>query len=455
MIVARPAADGSVGLAVLQPARGAADSAVGIDVHNIKFRGGQFIQIWVKAFIDHLHQLVHIGHHIAQIGMIASAPYAFRRAGHRNEVNVFAGQSAENRLLAEPSQIIDRQVRSHLLCKNAGIFKDLCHFINLETLLDQRFQETLLGFNPAQISVGIAVFPFAEAHHTHSLLTVELLVAFLHMDGQILRRILIIHVAGHVIPYAADGVHQLAHGLPFHNHAVIRHKTHQLAHFFVQRLNTVITAAIKVVYGVDLLHIPVDVHHGVAGDTHDIHFLIFHIIGCQEHGICVAAAAGVAADHQKGKKVLFPVAGQLRAGQFTEFLFFCDRIRQFRPLEKGYCSRRCTQHGRGQRQNDQQNSPLFLFRRKRLFGSFRPFLAARRRRAGAGFFLAKCHIYLCPFRKCRASNVLSCTGLPSFSMRSTVRCKHNSNPLSRLSSVARRSVSTPGYFRLGSMQSAT
>ena len=115
------------------------------------------------------------------------------------------------------------------------------------------------------------------------------------LNDQILSRVVVVHGIGHIEIHAADGVHDLAHGLPLQNHLIIRLKANQLGDFFIKSLDALLPAAVHVVNGVDLLHVPVDVYHGVTGNGHDVGLLVGHIVAGQQHGVRVAAAPGVPA----------------------------------------------------------------------------------------------------------------------------------------------------------------
>ncbi len=137
------------------------------------------------------------------------------------------------------------------------------------------------------------------------------------LDHQILVRVVVVHGIGVVEVHAADGVHQLAHGLPLHYHLIVRLKAHQLGNLLVQRLDTPFPAAVVKVDGVDFLHIPRDVDHGVPGNGHHRGLLVGHVVTGQQHGVRVAAAAGIQPQDQHGVEVL---ALALTAGPGTDAL---------------------------------------------------------------------------------------------------------------------------------------
>ena len=115
---------------------------------------------------------------------------------------------------------------------------------------------------------------------------------------------MIIHIIGYIKVNAANGIHNLSNGFPFDYHLIIRLESYQLSDFFIQRLNSIFSAAIHIIHGVDLLDIPGNIHHGVSGNRHDRRFLIGHIIACQQHGVGIAAASGIPAQHKNRIKIL-------------------------------------------------------------------------------------------------------------------------------------------------------
>ena len=125
---------------------------------------------------------------------------------------------------------------------------------------------------------------------------------------------MVVHVVGHVEVHAADGLHDRADGLPLHDHLIVRLKADELGDLLIERLDALIAPAVVVIDGVDLLHIPWDVHHRVARDGHDRRLLVRHVVAREQHRVGVAASARVAAEHKDRVEVLaFPLAAHARA----------------------------------------------------------------------------------------------------------------------------------------------
>ncbi|SCJ15901.1 Uncharacterised protein [uncultured Blautia sp.] len=171
----------------------------------------------------------------------------------------------------------------------------------------------------------------------------------------------VIHVPGHIEPDAAHSVHDLAHGLPLHNHLIVRLKAHQLGNLLVEILDAPVSTAVPVVNRVDLLDIPGDIHHSVPGNGHHRGLLVGHVVAGQQHRVRIAAAPRVPAQDQNCVVVLtlpLPVAagaGPLapvdllhRIGGFFRLLGLCLAGVEVRPDEQAL-------PGQNSRQGHSQN----------------------------------------------------------------------------------------------------
>ena len=298
-------------------AGGGTDAAVGIDGHDVQIRQGEYLLEGAELVIHNVQQLAGNGHHIFQIEVLAKLlavyPAVCRSAlvRHSHEVHIVHAQAAGEGPLAEPEDILEAQVRLHGFLEHLGDLADIQHVFRLHHLLDDRLQEVLLQFHTARITdaalviaVGTVMVILPPADDLHGVVAAQVPQARCLLDDQILRRVVVVHGIGHVEIHAADGVHDLAHGLPLQNHLIIRLKANQLGDFFIKSLDALLPAAVHVVNGVDLLHVPVDIYHGVPGNGHDVGLLVGHIVARQQHGVRVAAAPGVPAQDQHGVVIL-------------------------------------------------------------------------------------------------------------------------------------------------------
>ena len=71
------------------------------------------------------------------------------------------------------------------------------------------------------------------ADDLHGVIAAQVPQARRLLNDQILRRVVVVHGIGHIEIHAADGVHDLAHGLPFQDHLIIRLKANQLGDFLI------------------------------------------------------------------------------------------------------------------------------------------------------------------------------------------------------------------------------
>ena len=291
-------------------AGGGADRAIGVDGHDVQIAHGEGLHKGAELGVHQLQQLAGDGHHIGLIVAHSAAPAGGALVRHGDKVHILHLQPAQVSGLGKPQDILEAQVRLHALLEHLGKLVDLADVLQLQKLLHHGFQQCLLGLDPAQVPVRIAqhhaVFPVvvAVAQHLHGVFAGEQAIALFLVDGQILIGVVIVHVPGHVKPDAAHGLHDLAHGLPLHDHLVVRLKAHQLGDLLIEMLDALIPAAIVIVHRVDPLDIPGDIDHGIPWDGHDGGLLVGDIVACKEHGVGVSAAAGVPAQDQHRVVVL-------------------------------------------------------------------------------------------------------------------------------------------------------
>ena len=344
-------------------AGGGADGAVRVDGHDVQIAEGAGLHKGTELGVHQLQKLFGVGHHIGLVVLIGAAPAGFGRVGHGDKLHVFHRQPAQDGLLTEPAEIGKAQVGLHVLLKDLGKLVDLGDVLHLEHLLHHSLQKCLLGLDAAQVAVRIAVLHVvvvAVAQHLHGIVAGEQAIPLLLVDVQILIGVVIVHVPGHIEPHAAHGVHDLAHGLPLHHDLVVWLKADQLGDLLVEGLDALVPAAAIVVHGVDALDVVGDVHHGVPGDGHDGGLLIGHVVAGQQHGVRVAAAAGIPAQDEHRIVVL---ALALTAGLGThalaivDFLFFRLGVlaRQLRPDEQALAGHHHDQHHRQHRRHGDED----------------------------------------------------------------------------------------------------
>ena len=357
-------------------AGGRTDGAIGIHRHDVQIAFGEDLHIGTQLIVDQLQQVIGIGGHIGLYGISsqhitdgAAVSVCIIVAGHGDKIHILHLQPALDGSLGEPEDVLKAQVRGHILLEHLHQLVDLGDVLQLQKLLQHRFQKGLLGPDAADVAVLIAIGAVPEADHAHGLLPVQKLIALVQMDGQVLKGVVVIHIPGYIEPDPAHGIHDLSHGLPLHDHLKVRLKAHQLRDLLVEVLDAPVAPAVIAIDGVDLLDVPGHVDHGIPGDGHDRGLLIGHVIAGQQHGIRVAATACVPAQNQDCIVVLaLPLAVAAGTGALTpvDLLHFLLGIRVHRgerfllggdirsdeeALPGGYCHHPHRQHhSQGQQQ---------------------------------------------------------------------------------------------------------
>ena len=376
------------------------------------------------------------------ITAVSAAPAGDIFVGHGDEIHVLHLQPAQIGSLGEPQNVLQAQVRLHILLEHLDELIDLGDILQLQQLFQHGGQKGLLSLDAAQIAVGIAVVQIvvvAVAQYAHGLLSVEFLIALADMDGQVLIGVVVIHVPGHVEPHPAHGVHNLTHGLPLDDHLVVRLKAHQLGDLLIEVLNTLVSPAAVIVYGVDALDVVGHIHHGIPGDGHDRGLLVGHVIACQQHGVGVAAATRVPAQNQDRIVVLtFPLAVAAGTGPLTPVNFF--RLAGLRVGDRGILvadigpNKQALTGGHNDNQHRRQGDQQLLLASQsaRLLWPFLlrllcfPF--SRQMLSSFSF-----HGLVYPFNASRASMVAWCTGFPIAFISPMVISRPIKRPLSKSS----------------------
>ena len=295
-----------------------------IDDHEVQLVELDILQVGVEVGVHHLQGLVGDGGHVGLLIAHSAAVHPRALTGQGHEVYIVHAQATQNGLLGKPGDVVHRQGAPgiHIVEKDLGQSGNLIHRHVVQAGLDNGLQEVLLGLDAAQVAVGIAavnnqlaVFDLVvltPAQQLHGLVAVDLLRTGLQVNVEVLGAVVIIHVVGHIEPHRADGIHQLAHGLPLHHHGEVRLEADQVGDLLLQIVDTVLViVGGPVIDGVDLLDIPRHVDHGITGDVQHVELLIGNVVGHDHDGVGVAAAAGITAYHQEGVKFLLAVAGQL------------------------------------------------------------------------------------------------------------------------------------------------
>ena len=429
--------------AVLHMAGGGGDGPVRVHGHDVQVREGEDLGKGTQLAVHQVQQLLglggHVGLHIAVGPAVAVGP----GVGHGDEVDVLHLQPAEIGGLREPQDILEAQVRLHVLLEDLGELVDLADVLQLQKLAHHGLEEGLLGLDAPQVPVGIAPHVavlrviVAVAEHLHGVLACEQAVALRLVDGEVLVGVVVVHILGHVKPDAAHGLHDLAHGLPLHHHLVVRLEAHQLGDLLVEGLDTLVAASIGIIDGIDPFDVPGDVHHGVPGDGHDGGLLVGDIIAREEHGVGVPAAAGIPPQDQDGVEVL-ALALPVRPGADAVSVVDALGAGAGGAVLRGLCGQGGLHEGQLPGNDDDQrhrqhgsrgDEPLLLFGKGGTLGLF----AALRPLSVISLFHWGRSFPCWDSRYFRAARVAEWTGLPRWCISSTVMESPMARPRSRSS----------------------
>ena len=159
----------------------------------------------------------------------------------------------------------------------------------------------------------------AETNQAHCLLTVECLLPRRQIDIKILRRIVIVHIAGHVKAHAAHQVDQLDKDIQIDQHISVRTESHAFGNIFQQRVHTLLALAIGDVCTIDLMRRIGGIDFGVARNTHKADLAAL-AVDIQQHQGIRAVARGVRSGQKNGRAAAF-------AGKVAIFIrrLFCNQ----------------------------------------------------------------------------------------------------------------------------------
>ena len=136
--------------------------------------------------------------------------------------------------------VADGKVGADILREDLRVLRDLGKGDRLHALLCQCFQEILLYLRAADVSRGVTV---AVAAKLDGVRTVERLPAFLQVDIQILRRVVIVHVHRHFDINAADHIDNLLKSLQINHYIAVRPYAKGVADLVAQSLNSLLAHA--------------------------------------------------------------------------------------------------------------------------------------------------------------------------------------------------------------------
>ena len=102
----------------------------------------------------------------------------------------------------------------------------------------------------------------AEAHHLQGIRPIQQTGPLCKVNGEVLIRIVVVHVNGDIELHAADGVDQRLEASEVHQHGVVHRNPQLIGHHLGQKFH-----AAGVVGGVDLVILAVEKGLAVTGNT--------------------------------------------------------------------------------------------------------------------------------------------------------------------------------------------
>ena len=271
------------------------------DVH---VRLGDVLVVGVEIVVDHLQPLVDVD------GDVGEALHAVAIvAGQGVEVDVLA--LALQELPREEGDVLGGEVGVHVVDEDVDEGGQVRDVAEGEHLAGDGHEEVLLRAYAADVGGGVAG---AEAHDLERLLAVEVLLTGGDAYIEVLGRVVVVHVHGHIVVHAADGVHELDKGVEVHDRVAVYLEAEDVleaVHEPVDAVAAVVDA--RGVERVDLLDRPGDVDHRVARDADDVDLVRLGVHTADHHGVRVVADL-VETDDEEGVHVLIERGGRAGVG---------------------------------------------------------------------------------------------------------------------------------------------
>ncbi|CDB30055.1 unknown [Firmicutes bacterium CAG:137] len=158
-------------------------------------------------------------------------------------------------------------------------------------------EKLALHVHPAQVLVSVAL---PEANQAHGLVSVQLLLALLQVDIEVLGGVFIEHIHGDVELHPAHQVHHIHEGVQGDQHIAVRPVTDDVRYIVQKGLHTLLTAIVATVGGVQLgVAAGGCMGQGVPGQAHQGDSLLPGVQIQEHHGVGSGAfLVGAAQEHR-------------------------------------------------------------------------------------------------------------------------------------------------------------
>ena len=267
-------------------------------IENVHIRGRDLRCIRVEPGVEILQPLVHVDEHVghAVFHAVVVGRNRLKRDGAFIELQ---------KLLDVEHHVACRQVRGDFLLIDVNEFVEVGDVVQLQKLAHHGLEHLVLHVDAADVAVGIRV---AEAEHAHGLIAIEVLIALLHVDAQVLTGIVIVHINRDVEVDTAHGVNEFDEHLHVKERITVDPVAENLLRTADERLHAVL--AVVLGRGVILVHLfgPVGhIHSCVTRDADKFQRLILRVEHTDEHRVRQAGRAVLARDKERVAPLLAAV----------------------------------------------------------------------------------------------------------------------------------------------------
>ena len=229
--------------------------------------------------------------------------------------------------------------------------------MQLQKLAHHGLDHLVLHVDAADVAVGIRV---AEAEHAHGLIAIEVLIALLHVDAQVLTGIVIVHINWDVEVDTAHGVNEFDEHLHVKERITVDPVAENLLRAADERLHAVL--AVVLGRGVILVHLfgPVGhIHSCVTRDADKFQRLVLRVEHTDEHSVRQAGRAVLAGDKERVAPLLAAVGADINTVVRITVAQAAGQTRRADPVV--HQDRKLADQQRQHHDHDDRDAHFFLF----------------------------------------------------------------------------------------------